>query len=126
MSGCISCKVVVTIMEIRGKCEAGHKVGDQIEFIGDNVMKGKVKCVYGMNAIFPLLHTIAYGGKIPTSSPLCVGENTFVGCCPDPNNCVVYELKVGEAYWRTPKSEYTKETHSFVPMPKKYLASEEE
>jgi len=124
LAGCLSYKVIVTVKAVKGKCEAGFKVGDSIEFIGDNVMKGKIKCIYGLNAIWPLLHTVAYGGKIPASSPLCVDKETWVGCCPDPNNLVVFELKRDGAFWRTPESVYTKETHSFVPVPKSFQEGE--
>lgn len=125
MAGCVSHKVIVTVKEVKGKCEAGFKVGDKIEFIGDNVIKGEVKCIYGMNAIWPLLHTVAYGGKIPISSPLSRGKEKWIGCCPDPRNLVVFELNRDGIYWRTPKSKWTEETHSFVPMPKSMLLKKE-
>ena len=117
MSGCISDRVVVTVREIKGKCDAGFRVGDKVELIGDNVVKGPLKCLYAFNAIWPLLGTIAYGGKIPKSSPLYEDKDTFVGCCPDPKNLVVFEMKRGDAYWRTPDTRWTEDTHSFVPIP---------
>ncbi len=116
MAGFIAWKVLLTVKDVKGKCEAGFKVGDQIELIGDNIMKGQVKCVYALNAIWPLVRTVAFGGKIPEDSPLCTDKGTFMGCCPDPNNLVTFEIKRDGIYWRTPESCYTKETHSFVPM----------
>ncbi len=115
----------MTVSDVKGNCNAGFKVGDTIVFIGDKVIDGKVKCVYGVNAVWPLLHTIAYGGKIPSSSPFSEGNETFVGCCPDPKNLVTFKMKREGAYWRTPDSTFSKETHSFTPIPKN-LDKEEE
>ena len=129
MSGDMSHKVVVTVKEVKGNCEAGFKAGDQIVFIGDNVIRGKdeIKCIYGINAIWALIHTLAYGGKIPKASPLYNEEDdTFVGCCPDPNNPVVFEIKREGIYWRTPESEYTEELQWYVPLPKSLLEEDKE
>ncbi len=126
MSGCMSHKLVITVKEVRGNCEAGFKVGDRIVFIGDNVIKGEVKCLYGINAIWALLHTLGYGGKIPESSPLYNRRNdTYLGCCPDPTNLVVFEIKREGIYWRTPESEYSEEMHSFVPLPESLINENE-
>ena len=73
-------ETLVTVKEVKGSCEAGFKVGDRIVFIGDNVMQGEIKCVYGINAIWALLHTLGYGGKIPESSPFYNRKNdTYLG-----------------------------------------------
>lgn len=129
MSGGISHKVRVTVKEIRGKCEAGFKAGDEILFIGDNVIKGQseIKCIYGINAIWPLIHTLAYGGKIPKASPFYnEKEDAFVGCCPDSDNPVIFKIKREGVFWRTPNSDYNDELKGYVPLPESLLKDEEE
>lgn len=126
MSGCMSHKLIITVKEVKGECEAGFQVGDEIIFIGDNVIEGEVKCIYAINAFWPLIHTLAYGGKIPEDSPLYnLEDDTYLGCCPDPNNSVVFTIKRKEIYWRTPESEWSEETHSFVPLPESLLNDNE-
>ncbi len=97
-------KVIVTVKEIKGKCDAGHKVGDKIEFIGDNIINGEPRCILGIAAIWPLLHTMAFGGVLSNSSPLRKDDDTWIACCPDPNNLVIYEMKRTDVFERTPES----------------------
>ena len=104
-------KVIVTVKKVKGHCRAGHKVGDKIVFIGDNIIESDSFCPLGIAAIFPILRTMATSGNLPPSSPFYVDKNTWIGCCPDPNNSVVYEMKRVGVYERRPDTK-----GKFVPV----------
>ncbi len=102
-------KVIVTVKSVKGKCPAGLKVGDKIVLIGDNVEEGNDKvCLLGMYAIWPLINTMVWAGKIPPDSPFYVDKDTVVASCPDSKNLVVFEMRKVGACERRPdtKGEY--------------------
>ncbi len=79
-------RIVGTIKEIKGKCNAGHKVGDTFELDGQD--SGGL-CGFFYHDIFPYLITLQFGGSFPWSEDQDIGEYE----CPDRTNAVKIELK---------------------------------
>jgi uncharacterized repeat protein (TIGR04076 family) len=78
--------VKISVVSQKGNCAAGHKVGDQF-LIYRHTPPGF--CIFAYSAIDPDLRTLMFGGKYPWSQD----SEVYVGCCPDPKNPVVFELR---------------------------------
>lgn len=78
--------VTAKVKEIKGKCHV-HKVGDKIEFIG-NEIKGKI-CHSALHAIYPIAYGLEYGAEFPWSKD----PDLEVAGCTDPINQVVFEIR---------------------------------
>ena len=72
----------------KGTCEAGHKVGD--EFIIDPVRTPAGMCPWALCALFPFAETLQFGGTFPWEKT----PGTARVACPDPDNPVVFELRL--------------------------------
>ncbi len=79
-------RIVGTIKEIKGNCNAGHKVGDKFEL--DGINSGGL-CGFFYHDIFPYLLTLQFGGSFPWSEDPDVGEYE----CPDRKNVVKIKLR---------------------------------
>jgi uncharacterized repeat protein (TIGR04076 family) len=80
--------VEITVKEItKGKCHAGHKVGDYWLCKRDKTPGGM--CVGAFNAITPQLRTLIHGGSHYWDKD----EDVSYISCPDRNVQVIYELK---------------------------------
>ena len=79
-------KIVGTIKEVKGHCNAGHKVGDKIEINGQD--SGGL-CGYFYHDIFPYLIMLQFGGSLPWSEDPDVVEWE----CADRTNAVKIELR---------------------------------
>jgi uncharacterized repeat protein (TIGR04076 family) len=79
-------RIVGTIKEIKGKCNAGHKVGDTFEL--DGLDSGRL-CGFFYHDIFPYLITLQFGGSFPWNENPDIAEYE----CPDRTNAVKIELK---------------------------------
>lgn len=83
-------KVKVTVINQEGKCIAGHKVGQ--EFIFDGPKMPSEFCPDALCCFYPRIFAAAFGAKFPWV------VDRFR--CPDPNNPVVFEVKVmGLSTW---------------------------
>lgn len=89
-------KVTATIIEVKGECVAGHKVGDTFEI---SVINTGNMCGLCYNRIFPALCTYQFDGKFPWWSQ----DNAIVEC-PDRKNLVSIRLE---------KSSIEKETKEY-------------
>jgi len=102
--------VTVTVKEIKGKCEVGHKVGDKTIFDGYEV-KGKM-CFSAMLHLLPIIHAFAWGAEFPWDK----NEDITYYSCPDPENCVTFEIKRDRKHpWYIRKGSricLTEEVHS--------------
>jgi uncharacterized repeat protein (TIGR04076 family) len=74
-------KVSVRVISQKGKCEAGHKVGDEF-IIGDKLPAGM--CSWAFYALFPFVAALESGGSFPWEADK---DKTTVAC-PDPGNQV--------------------------------------
>lgn len=78
-------KVVATIIEAEGYCNAGHRVGDTFEICCHNP-NGLCGCFF--HDIFPALQTFQFGGNLPWWE-----GDTIQLRCPDPTNTVSLKLQ---------------------------------
>ena len=80
-------RVVGTIKEVKGQCNAGHKVGEQIELSGHNT--GGL-CGFFYHDVFPYIIMLQFGGGFPVEW----GDPDVVNLeCMDKVNAVKIELK---------------------------------
>ncbi len=79
-------RVIGTIKSIKGKCDAGHKVGDRFELSGYD--SGGL-CGFFYHDLFPYIIMLQFGGKFPDEWG---GEVMEIGCM-DVANLVVIELR---------------------------------
>lgn len=81
-------RVVGTIKEVKGTCNAGHKVGDEIELSGHSA--GGL-CGFFYHDIFPYIIMLQFGGSFPKTWG---GNPDIVNLeCMDRYNLVKIELK---------------------------------
>ncbi len=81
----IGFKVIATIIDVKGDCSAGHKVGETFEISCHNPAG---LCGFFYHDIFPTLSTFQFGGSMPWWH----GDEIEVQC-PDPHNLVTMKLK---------------------------------
>ena len=79
-------KIKCTVISVKGKCDAGHKVGDEFE-VGYHTPAGMCNFAYG--AISPFITTLQYGGTFPWSDD----PDVVRPGCPDSDNVVTFELR---------------------------------
>ena len=94
-------KVIGTIIDQKGRCVAGHKVGDKFEV--SHLNTGGL-CGSFYNTIFPWLLVLQYGGRFPEqwNEP----PDGIVVDCVDRRNAVTIELRrVGPYAPPPPKGE---------------------
>ncbi|MHA2039754.1 MAG: TIGR04076 family protein [Promethearchaeota archaeon] len=81
-------KIIGTIKEVKGKCNAGHKVGDTLELSGHNT--GGL-CGFFYHDIFPYIIMLQFGGSYPKEwTP---DQDVVQLECMDRWNAVKIELK---------------------------------
>ncbi len=82
-------KVVIEILEIKGsgECPLGLKAGQS--WIVDSAEVPNSFCGWAYNSISPFIQVLRFGGNFPWEK-----EGEALACCPDPNNTVVFKLKV--------------------------------
>ena len=86
-------KVVLKIVSVKGKCNAGHKVGQEFDLSKDFTLgyreDGQALCPSAFYAAFPNWRVLRFGGELPWE------ENKDLAhvACPDPVNPLVMELK---------------------------------
>jgi len=78
-------KVTARVISQKGKCEAGHKVGD--EFVLSDMCPQHM-CAWAFYALFPYAQVLMCGGTFPWEKE---PDNCTVACS-DPINPVVFEL----------------------------------
>jgi len=98
-------RIVIEVVEVRGKCAAGYKPGDRIVLNGFYIVsRGSSNvCMHAFSAMMSLLSAFAHGAS---ARELGIGSSDDEGYlqCPDPGRpytcggTVVFRLKrVGEA-----------------------------
>ncbi len=81
-------KVLATVIGAKGKCSAGHKVGDSFEISCHD--PGGL-CGFFYHDIFPSLSTFQFGGNLPWWQ----GDSIELSC-PDHFNLVTLKLERSE------------------------------
>ncbi|MFX0042985.1 MAG: TIGR04076 family protein [Candidatus Hodarchaeota archaeon] len=81
-------QIIGTIKDIKGHCNAGHKIGDEIKLDGH---KAGGLCGFFYHDIFPYIIMLQFGGSLPAEWG---GDPDVVELeCPDRTNVVKIELK---------------------------------
>ncbi|MGB9885369.1 MAG: TIGR04076 family protein [Moorellales bacterium] len=80
-------KVVAEVLEVRGcgKCSAGHRPGERLEFTADRT---PAMCPWALGALLAPVAVLLHGGSFPWAAE---GQPTE-WCCPDPTDTVVFRL----------------------------------
>lgn len=81
--------VTAEVKSIKGKCPF-HKVGDKVEFIGNEV-KGRI-CHSALHSMYPIAFGLEHGVTYCWSKD---HPDTELQACPDALNRVIFELKRG-------------------------------
>jgi uncharacterized repeat protein (TIGR04076 family) len=79
--------VQVTVRSQKGKCAAGHKVGDKIVFDGKSVI-GNI-CYSALLVLLPKVYAMRYGAEYPWAED----KDVICNACPDAKNPVVFEIR---------------------------------
>jgi uncharacterized repeat protein (TIGR04076 family) len=70
------------IIDVKGQCEAGHKVGEEIDLTiyGEKgIIKGLKLCPYFLDSMFPYLCVMQFEGNFPWEKD----KDVFIAECPD-------------------------------------------
>jgi uncharacterized repeat protein (TIGR04076 family) len=78
-------RLVATVTEVKGKCSAGHQVGESFEISCHNTAG---LCGLFYHNIFPALQTFQFGGRMPWWQ-----GDTIQLRCPDIQNQVTIRLE---------------------------------
>jgi uncharacterized repeat protein (TIGR04076 family) len=81
----IGYKIVATITSVKGKCDAGHSLGESFELSCHNPSN---LCGFFYHDIFPNLCTFQFGGSLPWWE-----GNSIELQCPDSYNLVTLRLE---------------------------------
>ena len=79
--------ILCCVVKQEGICAAGHKIGDEVLFTGDEV-KGKI-CISALYSMLPKIYAMMYNARFPWLRDQCKATHA----CPDAFNPVVYELQ---------------------------------
>ncbi len=84
----IGYRIVGTIKDVKGHCNADHKKGDKLELSGHNT--GGL-CGFFYHGIFPNIMMLQFGGSYPAS--WVENPDVMELECPDRTNIVKIELR---------------------------------
>ncbi|MFP3951810.1 MAG: TIGR04076 family protein [Candidatus Bathyarchaeia archaeon] len=88
-------KVVAEVISQKGKCTAGHEVGDRITFDWDtHEIDGRI-CLHALYSIIPKIYAMAQGGDVAFFEREG-GVHVARHACPDGYNPVIFELHLEE------------------------------
>jgi len=77
-------RVIATITEVKGHCNAGHQVGDAFEISCHNPSE---LCGFFYHNLFPALYAFQFGADLPWWQ-----DDTIERQCPDLRNMVTVRL----------------------------------
>ncbi len=79
--------IIARVVSQKGKCEAGHHVGDEF-VIGQMTPSGM--CSWAFHSLFPFAEVLEFGGSFPWEAT----PDIATVACPDAANQVVFELRL--------------------------------
>jgi uncharacterized repeat protein (TIGR04076 family) len=79
--------VELKVIEQKGTCSFGHKVGDVIVF-RERGIEGKI-CFHALYSVLPKVMAMRYGAEFPWSEDKDVSTHA----CPDAYNPVVFQVR---------------------------------
>lgn len=89
---CPGRRLLCRVAEVRGRqgpgtCSYGHRVGAEWE-LGESCPPGL--CAWAFNSLYPFATVLRFGGTLPWEPDLARARVS----CPDPDNTVVFELRL--------------------------------
>ena len=81
--------VQITVVSQEGRCDAGHKVGDQWIVDGKTLKTPEGMCIFAYQSLQNVLVALMFGASFPWEKD---PDSTTV-VCPDPGNPCVFELR---------------------------------
>lgn len=78
--------VIAKVISQKGRCVAGHKVGEELLITQLTPTK---MCNYAFQSCYPFITTLQFGGVFPWEKD----PDKAIVACPDADNPVVFELK---------------------------------
>ncbi|MFH1032858.1 MAG: TIGR04076 family protein [Chloroflexota bacterium] len=81
-------EIIAEVISQKGRCEAGHKVGDKF-IIGQETPPGL--CSWAFYVLFPFAQVLEFGGAFPWEKD----KDTATVACPDADNPVVFRMRRG-------------------------------
>jgi len=78
-------KLIATVIDAKGQCDAGHKLGDTFEL---SIMKTSGLCGGFYHDMFPAISTYEFGGTYPWHE-----EGIFYAGCPDIKNQITLKVE---------------------------------
>lgn len=83
--------VEITVTSQTGVCAAGHTVGESFLIPGDGErFTATGICLHALATMFPKVLALRYGASFPWAAP----DGSIDHACPDPENPVVFRLRV--------------------------------
>lgn len=79
--------VIAEVISQKGTCSARHKVGDKF-IIGQQTVPNL--CSWAFCSLCPFAEVLQFGGSFPWENE----QNKTTVACPDPENPVVFELRL--------------------------------
>jgi uncharacterized repeat protein (TIGR04076 family) len=88
-------KLIGKIVEVRGGCSAGHRVGEEFDLTlfseeTNESLRAPNVCSFFYSAIFPYLVTLQFGGAFPWEED----RDEFISSCPDRQKVVIEVRRV--------------------------------
>ena len=80
-------RVEMKVIEQKGTCEFGHRVGDVVKFDGETI-EGKI-CWHSLCSVIYKVHGSLYGADYPWLKD----KEVVWHPCPDFKNPVIYEIR---------------------------------
>ena len=90
--------LIVEIVEVRGRCIAGYKIGDKFEINQNVCLEGEKLCYFAISSLMPAILALQLGNK-PRDIGLSKEEGTAYMQCSDPGSpltpggMVVFRIK---------------------------------
>ena len=81
-------KIIATVTGVKGRCTAGHKVGDRLEL---SCEKTGGLCGWFYHDLFPRLSVMEFGGRYPWWG---AEQTSFEYECSDKKNLVTLKLEI--------------------------------
>jgi uncharacterized repeat protein (TIGR04076 family) len=79
--------IICRVKSQKGKCAAGHEVGDEVFFTGMEV-EGKI-CISALYSMISKVYAMRYNARFPWLKSQCIATHA----CPDGFNPVIFELE---------------------------------
>lgn len=84
------CKLIGEIVEVKGECSAGHRVGEEFDLTlfseeANKSYRAPNICSFFYNSIFPYLVTLQFSGTFPWEKD----KDEFISGCPDRQKVVI-------------------------------------